>query len=79
VAGVRKLRQAGTIGRDERVVCVLTGHTLKDPHATVAYHTSDEEKLRADYGACGVTGASYANRPVVVEDDLEKIIAAIKA
>jgi threonine synthase len=31
VAGVRKLRRAGVIGRDERVVAVLTGHLLKDP------------------------------------------------
>ena len=79
VAGVRKLRQAGTIGRDDRVVCVLTGHALKDPHATIAYHTDDAERLAADFGAYGVTGAAHANRPVVVEDDLDKIIAAIKA
>jgi threonine synthase len=31
LAGVRKLRAAGTISRDERVVCVLTGNVLKDP------------------------------------------------
>ena len=31
LAGVRKLRKAGTIKRDESVVCVLTGHMLKDP------------------------------------------------
>ncbi|HEX8155665.1 MAG TPA: threonine synthase [Thermoanaerobaculia bacterium] len=32
-AGVRKLRAAGVIGQNERVVCVLTGHLLKDPEA----------------------------------------------
>ena len=78
VAGVRKLRHMGVIGRDERVVCVLTGHALKDPHLTVAYHTSDAAKLGEDYGAYGVTGAPHANRPIVVADDLEKIIAAIQ-
>ncbi|MEO8452383.1 MAG: threonine synthase [Gemmatimonadota bacterium] len=31
VAGVRKLVAAGTIGRGETVVAVLTGHVLKDP------------------------------------------------
>lgn len=31
VAGVAKLRRAGVIGADERVVAVLTGHLLKDP------------------------------------------------
>jgi threonine synthase len=31
LAGVRKLRASGVIGTRERVVCVLTGHVLKDP------------------------------------------------
>jgi threonine synthase len=31
VAGVAKLRRAGTIGANERVVAVFTGHLLKDP------------------------------------------------
>jgi len=78
VAGVRKLRHAGAIGRDERVVCILTGHALKDPHLTVAYHTGDAAALSRDYGEYGVTGAPHANRPTVVDDDLEKIIAAIQ-
>jgi threonine synthase len=78
VAGVRKLRAAGVIGKDERVVCVLTGHALKDPHATVAYHTRAGAELAEDYGEYGVRTAAYANRPVAVEDDLEKIIAAIQ-
>ena len=33
LAGVKKLRAAGVIGEKERVVCVLTGHILKDPEA----------------------------------------------
>jgi threonine synthase len=79
VAGVRKLRAAGVIGKDQRVVCVLTGHALKDPHATVAYHTKAGAELAEDYGAYGVRTAAYANRPVAVEDNLEKIIAAIQS
>ncbi|WP_457556186.1 threonine synthase [Candidatus Pyrohabitans sp.] len=31
IAGLRKLLEAGEIARDERVVCVTTGHALKDP------------------------------------------------
>ena len=31
LAGVRKLRAAGLMSDDERIVCVLTGHILKDP------------------------------------------------
>ena len=33
LAGLRKLRAAGTIAADARVVCVLTGHLLKDTEA----------------------------------------------
>jgi len=36
VAGVRRLRREGRIGPDEVVVCVLTGHGLKDPDAVQA-------------------------------------------
>jgi threonine synthase len=35
LAGVRKLRAAGVMKKNERVVCVLTGHLLKDPDAIV--------------------------------------------
>jgi threonine synthase len=33
LAGLRKLIAQGTIGRDEVVVCVTTGHLLKDPES----------------------------------------------
>lgn len=33
VAGLRKLRDEGEIDADERVVCLTTGHLLKDPDA----------------------------------------------
>src|SRR5439155_17838415 len=36
VAGARKLRQEGIIAPGDRIACVLTGHLLKDPTATVA-------------------------------------------
>jgi len=35
VAGVKKLLASGDIDRDERVVCVVTGHLLKDPETVV--------------------------------------------
>jgi len=78
VAGARKLRAAGVIAKSDRVACVLTGHALKDPHATVAYHTRKEGELAEDYGAYGVRAAAHANRPIVVEDNLDKIVAAIQ-
>ncbi len=33
LAGVKKLRAAGVMQEGERIVCVLTGHILKDPEA----------------------------------------------
>jgi threonine synthase len=33
VAGLRNLREEGVIGADEEVVCLTTGHLLKDPEA----------------------------------------------
>jgi threonine synthase len=35
VAGVRRMVEEGIIDRDERVVCVVTGHLLKDPETVV--------------------------------------------
>jgi threonine synthase len=78
VAGARKLRLEGIIGPDERVVCVLTGHQLKDPDATVAYHSSDPEMFDKILGKRGVRRASHANRAVQVPNDLEEIIRAIE-
>lgn len=40
LAGLRKLREAGTIARDEDVVLVLTGHMLKDGAYAAKYHAS---------------------------------------
>jgi threonine synthase len=35
VAGVRKLVESGAIDRSERIVCVVTGHLLKDPDTVI--------------------------------------------
>jgi len=78
VAGTRLLRKEGVIGRDDRVVCILTGHQLKDPTATVAYHTTDQQQFNEVLGQRGVRRASYANRAVAVPNDLEQIINAIQ-
>jgi threonine synthase len=50
VAGLRKLRDEGEIGADEDVVCLTTGHLLKDPDA--AYEAGgDPEPVPADTDA----------------------------
>jgi threonine synthase len=78
VAGAKLLRSQGVIGAEERVVCVLTGHQLKDPTATVAYHTTDQQQFNEVLGKRGVKRAAFANRAVAVSNDLEEIIKAIQ-
>ena len=78
VAGARLLRQEGVIGAGDRVVCVLTGHQLKDPMATVAYHSRDPDQFREVLGSRGVRQAAFANPPVSVPNDLEAIVRAIR-
>ena len=77
VAGARKLREEGVIAPSDRVVCILTGHQLKDPTATVAYHSTDQEKFEKVLGSRGVHRAGFANRPVMVANDLDEIIRTI--
>jgi threonine synthase len=78
VAGARLLCNEGVIGSDDRVVCVLTGHQLKDPDATVAYHTTDQEHFNRVLGSRGVKRASFANRAVALPNDLAEIVRAIQ-
>jgi threonine synthase len=78
VAGARKLRREGVIGKGERVVCVLTGHQLKDPTATVAYHSTDQKTFDEVLGQRGIRRATFANRAVQVPNDLDEIIKVIE-
>jgi threonine synthase len=77
VAGTKLLRDEGVIDPGERVVCILTGHQLKDPTATVAYHTADQNEFNRVLGSRGVSRAEFANRAVQVENNLDEIIRAI--
>jgi threonine synthase len=56
VAGVRRLAREGRLHRSETVVCVLTGHGLKDPDIV----TGEEGSLRT-------VGADYASVRAAVE------------
>lgn len=78
VAGAKRLVAEGVIQKDEHVVCILTGHQLKDPTATVAYHTTDQEMFNQVLGSRGVRRATFANRAVTVPNDLNEIIKAIQ-
>jgi threonine synthase len=74
LAGIRKLRQAGTIRADADVVAVLTGNVLKDPEYIHKYHTGVLE-------AAGGTPIrpNFGNPPILVPYDVEAICSAIRA
>ncbi len=67
VAGVRRLREEGVIGREERVVAILTGHVLKDPEILVEYHRQREPLPPG------------ANPPRRIPADLEALAAELES
>ncbi|MGE0378977.1 MAG: threonine synthase, partial [Planctomycetaceae bacterium] len=73
VAGAKLLRQQGVIAPSDRVVCILTGHQLKDPTATVNYHAGSDTARpapNADHRS--------ANPPLVVPNDFARIMEIIR-
>jgi threonine synthase len=77
VAGLRKLLDEKVISPNESVVCILTGHELKDPNATVQYHTGIDMKAVQDVAPRTEPKGRYVNRPVQVEDSLDAIVRAM--
>ncbi len=67
VAGVRQLRLAGTIAPDARVVCVLTGHVLKDPESLDRYHRVTEPP------------PPHANRPIEIDATVSAVAGVMRA
>jgi threonine synthase len=60
------LVEEGVIGPGERVLCILTGHLLKDTDTTIAYHLDEVEAVRP-----------YANRPILVGGDPDEVRRAV--
>lgn len=78
VAGTRLLCQQGVIAPDDRVVCILTGHQLKDPSATVAYHAPEADEYRKVLEERGIRQRHFQNRPVSVGNNLEEILDVLR-
>jgi threonine synthase len=79
VAGLRQLLDEQVISPDDEVACILTGHELKDPNATVRYHTGIDMKAAQELAPRSEPTGRLANRPVPVEDDLDSIIRVMRA
>jgi threonine synthase len=67
LAGLKKLRAAGTITADANVICILTGSVLKDPDYVYRYHTGALE------GPGGLIKGAFPNAPVTVPNDPDQI------
>jgi hypothetical protein len=70
--------RAGVPTESERVVCVLTGHALESPAATVAYHGADQKTFDMVLGSRGARRAAFANRAIRVPNDPDEIIRAVE-
>jgi threonine synthase len=77
VAGAHLLREQGVISENDDVVCILTGHQLKDPDATVKYHTGIDMKAVQETAPRHDPHGRVSNAPVPVPDDLAAIIEAL--
>lgn len=78
VAGAKLLREQGIIAPSDKVVCILTGHQLKDPNATVGYHSSSADHIDEKLKAAGITEVKFPNRPIQVANELEKILGVLR-
>ena len=80
LAGLKKLVADGRVGPDDRVVLILTGHTLKDSDYTIQYHrgellnaaelasaTPDEHSLHAQ----------LRKPPLVLDADRDTVLRAL--
>jgi threonine synthase len=77
VAGLRKLLEEQVISPSESVVCILTGHELKDPNVTVKYHTGVDMKAVQELAPREEPRGKLANRPIAVADDLDSIVRSL--
>ncbi len=62
-AGIRKLVAEGIVRPDDRVLAILTGHLLKDPDATIKYHSESLEGIPS----------GRPNRPIVIDPTAEEL------
>jgi threonine synthase len=81
VAGCKKLVDKGVIKRHESVVCILTGHVLKDPDYTVEFHRDelflDVKRHSTVSGTKPISTGGFANKPYRMPADLDKILELI--
>lgn len=77
LAGLKKLVADGRVGAEERVVLILTGHTLKDSDYTIHYHRDElftEEERRAIPISDRTQHDIFRKPPIVLEPKLDVVL-----
>ncbi|MGM0574649.1 MAG: threonine synthase [Myxococcota bacterium] len=67
LAALIKLREAGTIGPNDRTVVISTAHGLKFTDTKVAYHAGELEEVTS----------RYANPPLELEADTDRVLETL--
>ena len=57
---------------------MLTGHVLKDPHASVDYHSLTPQEFDRKYSQYAVKGLAFQNKPINVPNNLEAILKVLE-
>ena len=82
LAGLKKLVVAGKVSREERVILLLTGHTLKDSQYTIDFHrkallnATEEETLTPEER---VLQDSLRHPPLVLEPYADTVLRALES
>jgi len=81
LAGLKKLVAQGKVTREERVVLVLTGHTLKDPQYTIDYHKGELLTAAETAGATAeerLRNELLRKPPLVLDADEAVVLKALE-
>ncbi len=82
LAGLKKLVASGHITSEERVVLILTGHTLKDPEYTIDYHRGSllrEDELASATLAQLHLHANLRKPPAVLDADTDAVLRTMES
>ena len=81
LAGLKKLIAQGRVEREERVVLLLTGHTLKDSEYTIAYHRGELLTAAETASIPPAEAAEHAalrKPPMVMEADVDTVLLRLE-
>jgi threonine synthase len=81
-AGLKKLVALGKVSREERVILILTGHTLKDSQYTIDYHRGElltEAENAQISPADQARHAALRKPPIVLEPDSDIVLRTLES